>query len=308
MTMDCSDNNNRPTAVTPTVKPSNRDEELSIVRSVVTKWLNKRRRNSGQSKRSFAVYNGVTWGVFNKYTASDPNKRRQLEHIEMKKKCKYNDGKPAHHCCISNCDGNDKNATLRSVPDPPPELPAGASKQSQQTFHIKRFISRECRDLMGRGRACGVKSLRACAKHWVTVTGKHTSINICQRDGSTVKMNIAIPPFEAPKRVGDNSINAPPVSLSKGIAYDRGLIREVGRQSMEKPLALPFIQYTAMEDVRHGKLKLSDINPSVLVVAGLEVHIGTNDDVDNDDDENDVDETNREPALTLDNLTDDEVQ
>ena len=36
--------------------------------------------------------------------------------------------------------------------------------------------------------------------------------------------------------------------------------------------------------------------------------LGTNDDVDNDDDENDVDETNREPALTLDNLTDDEVQ
>jgi len=75
--------------------------------------------------------------------------------------------------------------------------------------------------------------------------------------------------------VGDNSINALPVSLSKGIAYDRGLIREVGRQSMEKPLALPFIQYTAMEDVRLGKLKLSDINPSVLVVAGLDVHIGT---------------------------------
>ena len=78
---------------------------------------------------------------------------------------------------------------------------------------------------------------------------------------------------------------------------------------MEDPLALPFIQYTAMEDVRRGELKLSDINPLVLVEAGLDVHIGTNEDMNNDDDdENDVDETNRETVLSLDNLTDDEVQ
>jgi hypothetical protein len=240
-----------------------------------------------------------------------PNKRRRLEHESTRKmKIETKKKKVNHYCCISNCDGNDNNATLRRVPDPPPKLPAGASVARQQTFHTKMFMSQERMDLMGRGRSCSAKNLRACDKHWVTVTGKHVSVHICQPDGSTVKKRIAIPPFKAPKRVGDNSFHAPPVSLSKGNAYDRGLFQQVCRQSMDEPLALPLIQYTAMEDVRCGKLKLADINPSVLVKAGLDVHIGTNDDMKNDDDEydDDVDETNREPVLTLDNLTDDEVQ
>lgn len=68
---------------------------------------------------------------------------------------------------------------------------------------------------------------------------------------------------------------------------------------MEEPLALTFIQYTAMQDVRCGKLKFSDNNPSVLVEAGLDVHIGTNDDMDNNDndDDNYVDRTNPEPVV-----------
>jgi hypothetical protein len=74
MTMEGNDDVDQPTAVLSTVTTSRRDEQLSILRTVMKKW--QRRRNTGQSKQEFAEDNGVTWGVFNKYTASNPNKRR----------------------------------------------------------------------------------------------------------------------------------------------------------------------------------------------------------------------------------------
>jgi hypothetical protein len=74
VTMEGSDGVDQPTAVLPTVTTSRRDEQLCNLRRVMKKWL--RRRNTGQSKREFAKDNGLTWGVLNKYIASDPNKRR----------------------------------------------------------------------------------------------------------------------------------------------------------------------------------------------------------------------------------------
>ena len=247
------------------------------IQNAVTKWLRNLRYTG--TKRSFAEAQGVSWNTFNKFTVNDPKKRRLLP-IERKvceKKTKYaNRQYPNNYCCIDNCDGNDLCAKFIRVPDPPLQLPNGASAQRQRKYQIKNYQWREHMEHMGKRRGCVDKGLCVYKKHLESVTGKFILANICQAGGSTVNENIAIPTFEAHRRVGGMCINAPPTTLLKGNALDRAIIQFVNKLS-NVPGALLNVQLIEMEDVTHGKHKLSVINPLVLAAAGLHVHINDGD-------------------------------
>jgi hypothetical protein len=147
-----------------------------------------------------------------------------IERKVCEKKTKYANGQyPNNYCCIENCDGSDLCAKLIRVPDPPLQLPNGASAQRQRKYQIKNYQWREHMEHMGKRRGCVDKGLCVCEKHLESVTGKFILANICQDGGSTVNENTAIPTFEAPRRVGGMSIDAPPTTLLKGNALDRAI-------------------------------------------------------------------------------------
>lgn len=209
-------------------------------------------------------------------------------------------------CCVDGCN---ENSELIRVGDYPNELPHNASRKRQITHAIKKFMRRERTELLGFGRDCDYKDLRACKEHWKFVEGKHTTCNIHLDDGSTERVSIAIPTFQAPVRVGNKSFKSPPVNYSKGNGIDRATLRHVLEVSQNEH-ALAQQQIIEMQDVKDGEQDLEQINPLILASTGLDVHKASRD-IDAEmkciDDIN-VDSSWRAPKITLKCLVPKEVK
>jgi hypothetical protein len=82
------------------------------------------------------------------------------------------------------------------------------------------------------------------------------------------------PTFMAPLPLGNQSFGNPPLSASKGKGYDRANSRLVKDIVENGDVALSHQQMVEMEDVKCGNQKLADINASVRIAVGLDVHLG----------------------------------
>jgi hypothetical protein len=94
-----------------------------------------------------------------------------------------------------------------------------------------------------------------------------------QADGSVKRQTFPIEPFLAPVYVGKNSFKSPPQTMSRGNARDRATLRHLA-EICSNSYALSQQQLLEMNDVEVGKQDLSQINDSILAVAGLDVHKG----------------------------------
>ena len=126
------------------------------------------------------------------------------------------------------------------------------------------------------GSRCDESDMRACEEHWEMVEGKYVMCSISQKNGAAVRERVLVPPFRAPWKVGENSFESPPESLSRGNAIDRATLNYVNKLCNNEH-ALAHQQFIEMHDVHTGKQNLRDINPSLCELSGLDVHIPTND-------------------------------
>jgi hypothetical protein len=102
------------------------------------------------------------------------------------------------------------------------------------------------------GHRCNERDLRVCEEHWEMVEGKYVLCSICQKDGTVVQEHDQAPPFQAPWRVGENSFESAPKSLSRGNATDRATFHYVNKLcNNEHPPAHQ--QFIEMQDVHIGQ-------------------------------------------------------
>ena len=81
--------------------------------------------------------------------------------------------------------------------------------------------------LMAKTYLCEDKDLRACEEYWGPVEGKWVDCKIQQKDGTEVVENVPVPVFMTPRKIGANSFDSPPTSLSRGNAIYQATIRSV---------------------------------------------------------------------------------
>ena len=127
---------------------------------------------------------------------------------------------------------------------------------------------------MGWGREYDVPLLRACEKHWREISGKSASVPFIQADGSVKRKSYTMKPFSAPVYIGEKSFLSPPQTKSRGNARDRATLRHLSGICSDS-FAMSQQQILEMNDVEVGKQDLSHINDTILEVAGLDVHKGS---------------------------------
>jgi len=193
--------------------------------------------------------------IGNKTIAMDNNKKR--------KKKKY--------CCAIWCSESDVTWYLTRVPIIPPALRKDASRRCQITRQIKLFTRREITDRLGCGRNDNTADLRYCLSHETETLPFTISCHIFENG---IQQNITLPEtlISLPKPNGAKSIQMPPILLSKGSAADRYAARILRNISCDA--ALLNQQSVVMNDVAMGRYALTDINPTVRKLAGLDVHVG----------------------------------
>jgi hypothetical protein len=228
-------------------------------------WTNERARSYDKKKNQFEPPPPVV--------SDSESRKRKADGMESE-----GVGFAHKYCCVDGCSGNSKNATLKRITDYPVEIEKDASRKQKQTHAKKHFIRRERTQLLGFGRDCFFKDLRACVEHWKPVTGKRASYKIDKGNGTEVTETFLIPTFHAPVRVGGKRhFESPPEFESKGNAIDQSTLRHVLELSQDD-LALSQQQFIEMQDVKDGKQELGHINPSILSTAGLDVHKQTESD------------------------------
>ena len=195
-------------------------------------------------------------------------------------------------CCVPGCSSDDLHSKLSRVKDFPPPLSDNPTEQKQQTYRIKCFIRREWTERLGYGCSCGEKGMRICEKHPMEiVSGKSISFDLTGSGGSIIdKINLTIPPFEAPVQVGNKSFHTPPSTQSRGTGTDREIFRHALSLSQQESA-------------------LSTPTQIALAREGLHSNSTIKDSCDSADKESDSNEAAwRTPQITLDSLTPDEVK
>ena len=99
------------------------------------------------------------------------------------------------------------------------------------------------------------------------------SVPLHQANGSVNRQVFPIKPFLAPVYVGKNSFKSPQRTMSRGNARDRATLCHIVEIRLNA-YALSQQQLLEMNDVEVSKQDLSQINDSLLAVAGLDVHKG----------------------------------